>query len=85
MAVTILSAQKQASRGKNAQRIVETLDSVSNNLLSCRLVRKMVYRGEEAELVEQTESSVNDQLNPTTTYTNPSRLLVIVPKISKYP
>jgi hypothetical protein len=56
MAVTILSAQKQASRGKNAQRIVETLDSVSNNLRSCRLVREVVDRGEEAELVKQSET-----------------------------
>jgi hypothetical protein len=85
MAVTISSAQKEGSIGKNAQRIVEALDSVPNNLLSCRLIRKMVDRSEEAELVKQSKSSVIGPLRATTTYTNPSRLLVIVPSISKYP
>ena len=56
MAVTISSAQKEGSIGKNAQRIVEALDSVPNNLLSCRLVREVVNRGEEAELVKQSET-----------------------------
>ena len=83
MAVTIASARRRQSQGKNIQRVVETLDSVPDDLLSSRLGREMVDRGEEAELVKQSAFSVIDRPRPEITHTNPSRLLVIVPSISK--